>query len=702
MEIRELAETILFGNSLSDKLNSPDHYTDDNPSHFLTLPEKPSRPSDVPWQTKQNKIIFPKHQEIETSMNSRAMVMHFLANHELLAIEIMALVLLKFPNAPSSFRNSIVETIKEEQTHFNLYLSYMEKHNLRFGDIPVNDFFWKTSKEMSSPLDFVAQISLTFEQANLDFACYYQELFSRFEDEHATEILTRVYEDEIGHVKNGLKWFKHWQPKNLSLWEAYKQQLQYPLTPQRAKFHIFDFEGRKKAGLDNEFIDQLNIYSHSKGKTPRIFYYNGDAEYYTHQNPDHKTKALLNKLKRDLSPLMIIFCSSSDTLVSETPISKELLQSLKSIDISLPEFLVLDEADKLIQRKIDKVSPWAIFNNMPSALLKINSLESNHSRYGEASFDSFKTLASKVNTHALESSFLSTYKSEDYTQPSSEVINTESTISTINLTPPFILKGEYGAAGNQNRSIHNTQELKHCENWIASTLTSQKILAETKLNKILDISFLYTKNEDGRFISKGYTLFFTTNTGQFCGTLLGNAYTLLNPQIQKALFTPSDPFKTKVYQLQSQLREFLQSEQNYESFKNHTGPIGVDAFLISEGNSIKYRPICEINPRYTMGFVANEWNKKISNSSFGVWCIQSKRQLKQLGFKNIADFHNLMKSEHPLEYNSKKLIEKGYFCCNDFVNCAEYIAFIWIQKEKELFKSSLKQLFFKIDFEFLS
>ena len=57
----------------------------------------------------------------------RGRVLHFFANHELLALELMAVALLRFPDAPHSFRRGIIETMKEEQKHLNLYIESMNR-----------------------------------------------------------------------------------------------------------------------------------------------------------------------------------------------------------------------------------------------------------------------------------------------------------------------------------------------------------------------------------------------------------------------------------------------------------------------------------------------------------------------------------------------------------------------------------------------
>ena len=53
----------------------------------------------------------------------------------------MALVLLKFPEAPPEFRSGVLRTLKEEQMHTKLYLKRMAECGVDFGDLPVNGFF---------------------------------------------------------------------------------------------------------------------------------------------------------------------------------------------------------------------------------------------------------------------------------------------------------------------------------------------------------------------------------------------------------------------------------------------------------------------------------------------------------------------------------------------------------------------------------
>ena len=166
---------------------------------------------------------------------TRGRLLHFFANHELLATELMALVLLRFPDAPAAFRRGVLQTLRDEQEHTRLYLARMQACGIQFGELPVSGYFWRAVSGMTSPQDYVAGLSLTFEQANLDFARHFAQGFATVGDAETARLLDQIYRDEIGHVAYGLKWFRRWKQPGQSDWEAFCAQLKFPLSPQRAK-----------------------------------------------------------------------------------------------------------------------------------------------------------------------------------------------------------------------------------------------------------------------------------------------------------------------------------------------------------------------------------------------------------------------------------------------------------------------------------
>ena len=234
MELRELAERVLFATTLEEKLQCPAVVTDEHPGAALAAPAMPGRPPELTFKPAgAAKAEFPGLHRLDDE-RERGRLLHFFANHELLATELMALVLLRFPDAPAAFRRGVLQTLRDEQEHTRLYLARMQACGIAFGELPVSGYFWRAVSGMSSPMEYVAGLSLTFEQANLDFARHFARSFAAVGDAETAKLLDQIYRDEIGHVAYGLKWFRRWKQAGQSDWDAFCQQLKFPLSPQRA------------------------------------------------------------------------------------------------------------------------------------------------------------------------------------------------------------------------------------------------------------------------------------------------------------------------------------------------------------------------------------------------------------------------------------------------------------------------------------
>ena len=62
----------------------------------------------------------------------------------------------------------MLQTLKEEQEHTQLYIQRMSECGIQFGALPLSGYFWRAVSKMENPMDYVAGLSLTFEQANLE------------------------------------------------------------------------------------------------------------------------------------------------------------------------------------------------------------------------------------------------------------------------------------------------------------------------------------------------------------------------------------------------------------------------------------------------------------------------------------------------------------------------------------------------------
>ncbi len=344
MELREFAEQILFGMTLAEKLAAPGLITDDRPGPALVTPAAPGRPANLQFKPHATgKSDFPGLHQLE-AVSERGKLLHFFGNHELLATELMALVLLKFPDAPAAFRKGVLQTLQDEQEHTRLYMERMQACGLEFGDLPVSGYFWRCVSPMEHPIDYVASLCLTFEQANLDFAGHYGRSFATVGDAASAKLLEKIYRDEIGHVAYGLKWFRRWKNPAESDWDAFCRTLKFPLSPQRAKGFALNVAGRRAAGLDPQFIAQLNVYSQSKGRTPSVFVFNPFTEGRLAEGKKFNPAKSQAQLARDLENLPQFLCRQDDIVLTGRKPSVEFLSRIKQAGFPLPEFVELDQS----------------------------------------------------------------------------------------------------------------------------------------------------------------------------------------------------------------------------------------------------------------------------------------------------------------------------------------------------------------------
>ena len=253
----DFARKILEGESLQDKFLSQS--IEWNEFKDYDLPSLPGRKDKISFSDTQLK--FPKAERLKET-DKKALALHSFANHELLAIEMMAAALLIYPHRNEEdirFKKGIVTALKEEQKHLSLYIGRLNQLGYEFGDFPLNDFFWRQMEKLKTPNQYAAVMALTFEAANLDFAQYYSRLFRSLGDLETASILGTVLEDEIGHVAFGVHWMKKWR-EDKSLWDYYLSSLPWPMTPARSKGLSFDPKLHAKAFNDDSFIAELERY----------------------------------------------------------------------------------------------------------------------------------------------------------------------------------------------------------------------------------------------------------------------------------------------------------------------------------------------------------------------------------------------------------------------------------------------------------
>jgi uncharacterized ferritin-like protein (DUF455 family) len=264
MELRAYASRVLLATELAEKLRPPEPpLTDDEPGPPLR-PDRPGRPGNLLFAAKRTAPAMPKPESFRDPAR-RAVAHHLMANHELQAAEVMAMVLLAFPDAPPEFRMGLADVLRDEQRHTRMHARRCEELGVSFGAMPVSGYIWEKSKAFRSVLDYLAGVPLTLEQRNLDHSIEFERWFIDAGDAKGAAIVRTVHRDEVRHVAFGLDWLRRLKPPGRSDFDAWSDHLHWPLRPEKAVGERFDLDSRRAAGMDDEFLSRLEA---AAGRSP--------------------------------------------------------------------------------------------------------------------------------------------------------------------------------------------------------------------------------------------------------------------------------------------------------------------------------------------------------------------------------------------------------------------------------------------------
>ena len=689
MELREFAEQILFATTLEEKLASPDILVDERPGLALDMPPMPGRPPGLAFKPSgSNRSDFPGLNRLEQE-SERGRLLHFFANHELLATELMALVLLRFPEAPASFRRGVLQTLREEQEHIRLYLKRMRECGIEFGALPVSGYFWRAVSPMNSPLDFVTGISLTFEQANLDFSKHYARAFTAVGDTQTAELLDRIYHDEIAHVAHGLKWFRRWKEAGVGDWQAFCQQLKYPLSPQRAKGIDLNVEGRRAAGFDPEFIAALNVFSQSRGRTPSVFVFNPFTEGFLALGPRFTPVRDQTLLAADLASLpQFLACPDDVVLVPSRP-SIAFLSDLKNAGFPPPEFVELESENPgppaaLMDRKLGGLRPWAWG---PDSLKLLGPLSSKLGSSQGGRETGFHPRIIPLYSKAWSAGFLRMFLTD--LEPTGWLCTTADTGTVVDTLEEalaavdairkrghhkVVVKESFGLAGRNMIRLWEPQLLASQKAWISGALAKgHPLVVEPWLDRVVDFSVHWEMGSDG-LVLRGFTGLVTDARGQFQANWAEPSHRRRPPATVLKYFPPQIGSQTGLLRLYESLRTRLEPELQRVLYQ---GPVGIDAFVYQSADGVtRLKPVVEINPRYTMGRLTLELMRRVAPGAVGTFRLLSTKEVIAAGFESFKDFSEGWVRRFPVHLGGSPLpkIQEGAICLNDPVEARVCLA----------------------------
>ncbi len=604
--MREVAERVLFAATLEEKLRpGPAVVSDSAPGRAILVPDAPGRPAELRIRGDGVRVDFPGVHRLDDE-RERGVMLHFLANHELLAAELMALVLLRFPQAPAEYRAGVYAAMREEQAHARMYVRRMRDCGIAFGELPVNDHFWRLIAPVETPLDFVTRLNLTFEQANLDFSKHYAGLFRQVGDVATAAVLEKIHQDEIGHVGHGLKWFRRWKDQGEPDWQAFRRQLAFPLTAARAKgLAPFNSVSRRLAGFEEDFIRELEVCEHSRGRTPTLHWFNPNAEGHaraaatnTAYQPDRTALAL----ELDLEILLLGCCRRDDAvLLRQTP-SAAHLGRLKHAGFPIPEILTIGDAHG---RKLGGLRPWAWSPDAAAQLKGLEVTPASRAPWREAMPNEW--LSKEIGLR-LEAA-LGGSEETGLLHRDAEAVLTD--VARYLESGQVLLKAPFSCAGRGHLRVNHASDPGKTRGWIANTLAAHGgVVVECWLERVMDFSALYEMKPGGVVELIGLTHMENDGAGRFLGIRVGPKWgSLLDPELADFLFREAKVMEWYAEKVPAELPGLL---------PGYVGPLCVDALVHRRADrSLALKPVVEVNVRLSMGRVAWEWMCRSANKQGG-------------------------------------------------------------------------------------
>ena len=214
-----------------------------------TIPGRPERPE----------LVAPRlvGRRSMVTVEGRAMLIHALAHIEFNATNLALDALWRFADMPDAYYIDWLRVAKEEALHFSMLSAHLALLGYQYGDFPAHDSLWEmVQKTRGDVLARMALVPRTLEARGLDAIPPLRAKLAQAGDLAAAAILDRIFQDEIGHVEIGNRWYRYLceqrglEPR--ATYAALATQYEAPVLK-----GPFNFDARKLAGFTETELSDL-------------------------------------------------------------------------------------------------------------------------------------------------------------------------------------------------------------------------------------------------------------------------------------------------------------------------------------------------------------------------------------------------------------------------------------------------------------
>jgi uncharacterized ferritin-like protein (DUF455 family) len=582
---------VLTATTLADKLRPPSG-GDPPPG---ALPTVPGRPLALQLGRSRRGGRAPTPAGIHDDRD-RARVLHAMANHELLALELFAWAILRFPDVPAPHRRAFAHTMQDEQRHLAAYLDRLHTTGVELGSEPVSTFFWDALSPVDEPRAFVAGLSLCLEQANLDFALAWSRTFARAGDPETAAVLRDVHEDEVRHVRAGLA---TWSALGGgSGFDDFAAALPPPLTPARARGPALDREGRRRAGLPDAFVDALAIAGGSRGRVPRLV----ELRPNTEDELAGRVVAALPELRQ----LGLWMAAAEDVVRASAP-SPAFLAGLARQGFPVPAFVGDDDP-------LPEVSGHVAWAEGPWTEGWDPRRRAVHGKAFAAECLRAFLPRARLGLEATDCGVVCATVAEVAAALGPEPHLVKADLSTAG-GHRVELAGGWGAASHPARAF------------VDRALALGPVVVERRLPVAAELSLHVTVEADGSRRIDGLTRF-VAHRGVYRGTVLGPPSMGLDRSTARFLHGDGRDEDAVHHELAAASLEVCRRA----AALGHRGPLSIDALLLDAGDGRRrLKPISEVNPRWTMSRVALQLHRRLAPGTVGFWWFVPAAALDRAG-----------------------------------------------------------------------
>lgn len=210
-------------------------------------PARPARPELLPPSEMPRRSMGPK---------GRIAFIHALAHIELNAVDLAWDIIARFAHLdlPLAYYNDWVNVAVEEAEHYAALAGRLLDLGAAYGDLPAHNGLWDAARVTAD--SFAARLAIvpmTLEARGLDTTPAAIERCRAAGDSDTAAVLQRIYDDEIKHVRIGVRWFEYCCSQD----KQNPQGRYAALLAERFRGGLkppFNLPARTRAGMDESYL----------------------------------------------------------------------------------------------------------------------------------------------------------------------------------------------------------------------------------------------------------------------------------------------------------------------------------------------------------------------------------------------------------------------------------------------------------------